>query len=350
MHPDVIGVHDVGVHDIRVWLAMEYEPGVRSGMEADALSRRRGADAVVFSWVEMQRAVPMDVYDFAALKDDAAAFYRDLADRPVVLRGLPGFVDLKASRLLAAIAGTSLRVIDTETDEKPDMPAERLLAEQARGSTRYNVFESPLRARAGKAPLPLPFFARQNLLLDDDHGLAWRASSLVLSAAGTFTSLHVDSLGTQNWMALVTGRKRWAAYAEADFDAVFDPARREFHDPRRHAAESFPRLRFTRRHEHVAEPGELVFIPAGWPHEVTTLERSVGIGGSVINEHQIEQTVRSWRRERSLGLPSLADFPAVLRRQASRHCGDAGRRRVERALRGDTKCHLKDLLGAREHT
>jgi len=89
----------------------------------------------------------------------------------------------------------------------------------------------------------------------------------------------------------------------------------------------------TRRHEHVAEPGELVFIPAGWPHEVTTLERSVGIGGSVINEHQIEQTVRSWRRERSLGLPSLADFPAVLRRQASRHCGDAGRRRVERALR-----------------
>lgn len=27
MHPNVIGVHDVGVHDGRVWLAMEYGPG-----------------------------------------------------------------------------------------------------------------------------------------------------------------------------------------------------------------------------------------------------------------------------------------------------------------------------------
>ena len=283
----------------------------------------------------MPSAIAIAVRDLAELNEDAEAFYRDHAHRPVILRGLlgsaPGFADLTVERLLASVIGSPLRVVDTETDQEQPMSAELLLAEQARGSTRYNVFESPLRELPrGASP---PFFARQNFLLDDDHDLAWRAQSLVLSAAGTFTSLHVDSLGTQNWMVLLEGRKRWAAYAPDDADAVFDATRRDFYDPRRDPPERFPRLPSLTRYEAEVGPGELVFMPAGWPHEVTTLQRSVGIGGSVINEHQIEQTVRSWRRDRSRGCSGPEVFPAILRAQASRWCGEAGRHRVERALR-----------------
>ncbi|MEM9691572.1 MAG: cupin-like domain-containing protein [Myxococcota bacterium] len=98
--------------------------------------------------------------------------------------------------------------------------------------------------------------------------------TLWVGPGGTCTPLHHDS--TNILFCQITGRKRFwlippwepSLLDDADgFYARFDPAEPRSHWPECHAQ--------VRLHELVLEPGEALFLPAGWWHQVRALEASI---------------------------------------------------------------------------
>ena len=136
-------------------------------------------------------------------------------------------------------------------------------------------------------------------------------------------------------MYLVEGRKRWRLYHPRYFGAIFDPLSKQFHDSRAPDGD-LPARAAGRALRGRAGPGEMIFVPAGWPHEVATLEPSLGIGGSVINAYQLEATVRSWLLERALGIQASEDLA-----ESNPRARDIGR--VQRGAAGAAHARAADV-------
>lgn len=112
-------------------------------------------------------------------------------------------------------------------------------------------------------------------------------------------------------MYLIAGRKRWTLYSPRYLGAIFDIQNREFYDSRKPDDERFILEPLVERYQGEIGRGELLFSPAGWPHEVSISELSIGIGGSILNHYQIEESTRSWLWMRSLGAVKKEDLTAM---------------------------------------
>lgn len=112
--------------------------------------------------------------------------------------------------------------------------------------------------------------------------------NLILSPKGSFTSLHLDAYGMQGWVYLIAGCKVWEFYPPQYVHNAFDPIYREFFDHRKHSLEQFPLLALAEKYIGTMKAGDLLYFPSGWIHEVETTEISMGVGGALINDYQIE--------------------------------------------------------------
>ena len=118
---------------------------------------------------------------------------------------------------------------------------------------------------------PMPKF----LTSDGDmpHGMPW------IGGAGTFTPLHHDL--TNNLLIQVVGRKRVTLVPAAEVmklrnDKHVFSAWRDLDNP---DSEALKQGHFgaIRRHVFDLEPGEALFIPVGWWHQITALDFSVSL-------------------------------------------------------------------------
>ncbi|XXT19048.1 cupin-like domain-containing protein [Sorangium sp. So ce429] len=102
-----------------------------------------------------------------------------------------------------------------------------------------------------------------------------------LGPAATVSPVHFDR--HENFNVQITGRKAWTLFSPEDSrrldypalempSVIFSPIDVEQADARR-----YPLFAGARRHEVTLEPGEVLFIPAGWWHHVRTLETSISI-------------------------------------------------------------------------
>jgi Cupin-like domain len=102
------------------------------------------------------------------------------------------------------------------------------------------------------------------------------AALLWFGAAGTLTPLHHDTLMLLHTQVL--GRKRWRLASPLQTHrlyntrSVFSPADLAAPDLSR-----FPRLAEVQVFDVVVEPGETLFVPLGWWHQVEALDTSVSI-------------------------------------------------------------------------
>lgn len=106
--------------------------------------------------------------------------------------------------------------------------------------------------------------------LTDAHGMLW------IGPAGTLTPLHFDL--TNNMMVQIVGRKRVILLPPSETAklghnrAVFSDVQ-DIEDER--ALKAGPTARDAIRQEVVIEPGEMLYIPIGWWHQVRALDFSV---------------------------------------------------------------------------
>lgn len=123
----------------------------------------------------------------------------------------------------------------------------------------------------------LPLMAPADYLQRAPEGSMFRESwpSLFIGPPHTFSSLHVDSFGSNFWMGLVCGRKRWTFYKPSDIPCLYptwsgeeggslDPTFGV--DPSKPASaqmQQYPLFGMAQPTQCVLEPGEVLFVPAG---------------------------------------------------------------------------------------
>ncbi len=105
------------------------------------------------------------------------------------------------------------------------------------------------------------------------HGMMW------IGPAGTVTSLHHDL--TNNFIAQIVGRKRLRVAPASDVGKLYNDQHvfseiSDLDDPGIDLARH-PRLTELRLYDVQLEPGEILFVPFGWWHQVKSLDFSVTI-------------------------------------------------------------------------
>jgi ribosomal protein L16 Arg81 hydroxylase len=124
-----------------------------------------------------------------------------------------------------------------------------------------------------------------------------RSASFWFGPAGTVTPLHHDTLMLMHTQ--VVGRKRWRFISPLqtphlyNHNNVFSPIDVDKPDLTR-----YPRFREAKMLEVVVEPGETVYLPLGWWHQVSSLDVSLSFSYSnldVPNEFSyINPDIRNW--------------------------------------------------------
>jgi hypothetical protein len=122
------------------------------------------------------------------------------------------------------------------------------------------------------------------------HGMMW------IGPAGTVTSLHHDL--TNNLIAQVVGRKRLKIAAAADVAKIYNHHHvfseiADLESPALDAAR-YPLLQNLQIYDVTLSPGEAIFMPIGWWHQVKSLDFSV----------TLTYTNFRWRNDWYAGFPS----------------------------------------------
>ena len=141
-------------------------------------------------------------------------------------------------------------------------------------------------------------------------------NQLLLGSRGSFTQSHVDFCGLDGYLQLLSGRKVWACAPpehRAEFFTLFSsPARacrraadRDTgtvrHRARTHkratmAFDHFTPAQLRLMHEHgymfiEQHAGDVVYMPAGWPHAVRNRTRTLAVGCSYLRPWKLHFTL-----------------------------------------------------------
>lgn len=205
--------------------------------------------------------------------------------RPVILRGaLAGWpaLDRWTPAYLREVIGDAEVEVQAGRSANPDfeygkdalrrrMPFSAFI-DRVESETGNDIYLTASNNAANAAALA-PLHADMRYLPDyltDAHGMLW------IGPAGTLTPLHFDL--TNNMMAQIVGRKRVILLPPSETAklahnrAVFSDVK-DLEDQR--ALKTVPSAREATRHEIVLEPGEALYIPIGWWHQVRALDFSV---------------------------------------------------------------------------
>ena len=142
------------------------------------------------------------------------------------------------------------------------------------GNDVYMTAYNAARNASALAPLVADLGSLDSILTPTGgalDGMPW------IGAAGSFTPLHHDL--TNNLIVQVVGRKRLRLAPPSETGKLANDrhvysAVRDLDDPKLDV-ERFLRLGETRIYDVLLEPGEMIFVPVGWWHQVRALDFSV---------------------------------------------------------------------------
>jgi len=209
----------------------------------------------------------------------------------------------------------------------------------------------PLKLPSLLGAIRVPRYFAHDFLQRTMHTHAFTASwpSLFVAAPHTCSSLHIDQWRGNFWMAMVKGTKRWSLfhaddapylspdYSRGTLDPAFPPmqvmddahaqssemaaaeaegnnsasemaveseSRSEAGGTSRQGAATaavpsplyrpcneYPFLPFARRHDVDLGPGEVLFVPGGWPHAVHNLDVTVSFAGNFLDESNLDRAL-----------------------------------------------------------
>lgn len=193
---------------------------------------------------------------------------------------------------------------------------------------------SPLAAVAATAEYPLYLtsyspFAKHPELLDDFadpyyvdniyrdlegglrewylRGFSW----IFIGPKGTLSPLHIDLFSTHAWLAQLQGRKHFLLFPPSDGPKLYNGAVNLYAPD----LEKHPLLAEARPVEAILEPGDVIFIPAGWAHQVISLSPSISVTVNYVSRSNALRHVMTISRELP-GWASKIDTPGF--REAAR--------------------------------
>lgn len=124
-----------------------------------------------------------------------------------------------------------------------------------------------------------PFFANDWLMLIDRRirpDLRW----VYAGPSASTSPLHIDTIGTHAWLCQLIGKKRWKLFAPTDVpESYLEKGANAF----RPEGARFPRLLTATCWEATLEPGETIFVPYGWRHQIENVGPSLALTGNYID-------------------------------------------------------------------
>jgi hypothetical protein len=96
---------------------------------------------------------------------------------------------------------------------------------------------------------------------------------IFMGPKGAITPLHLDIWGTHAWLAQIVGRKRWILFPKDQQEFLYNCTVQ----PQKPDLERFPLYRNAKPVECTIGPGDLIFVPGGWAHEVISLDATISI-------------------------------------------------------------------------
>jgi len=109
----------------------------------------------------------------------------------------------------------------------------------------------------------------------DPHGI-------LIGPRGAFTKLHYDLWGSHSWNAQIVGRKEWVFIEPRYMDDVYIETRQNGGyvpgtDIEAPDLAQYPRLGKVPYYKVVVHPGEMVYFPSLWMHQVTSLDDTISV-------------------------------------------------------------------------
>lgn len=145
----------------------------------------------------------------------------------------------------------------------------------------------------------LPAFARKDPILEMPPERRPRLIWIYFGGPGSGTPLHRDVVALHAWSILISGGKEWIFYPP-DTDFGEEPAKRNVFAP---GAEKADERAGRERWSAAVGPGDLIFVPSRWWHQVRNLEPTLAVGGNFIDS-TIAPTV--YRECERLDYPHIA--------------------------------------------
>jgi hypothetical protein len=113
------------------------------------------------------------------------------------------------------------------------------------------------------------------------------ATGIIFGPTGTFTKLHYDGQSSHNWLAQISGRKKWILI---DYDEISSVVK-----GRAESAGTYPKLEHQGLLEHaeqhevryrecITHPGELLVFPSRVFHQVLALEPTISLTHNWFND------------------------------------------------------------------
>jgi hypothetical protein len=205
----------------------------------------------------------------------------EMADCPALERWTPAYLKARIGSAVVEFQGDRMSDPDFESRKEAhrregpfDAFIDRIIQPTAGNDLYLTAYNSKRNERA-LAPLAADLSSLDKFLdpaADGARGMLW------IGPAGTLTSLHHDL--TNNFIAQIVGRKRLKLLPASEVGKLYN-AHHVFSQARDLEANldlgRFPRLASARVYDVLLEPGEILFVPFGWWHQVRALDFSVTI-------------------------------------------------------------------------
>lgn len=146
-----------------------------------------------------------------------------------------------------------------------------------------------------------------------------------LGGAGSFTRLHTDVIRSNSWSAQIAGRKEWK---------LLDPKYSSFVENNRGICEMQDFAESEMDSDliiHVLQyPGQILFVPSGWYHQVLNLDTSLSINHNWVDSSGLNISWQYLSREHMMAesmiddvrdLVSNEEFVALVHRNVLLNCG-----------------------------
>lgn len=131
-------------------------------------------------------------------------------------------------------------------------------------------------------------FAEKISNVDERPPYRW----VLIGTTGSGGSLHIDPLGTSAWNALFHGKKLWFLF----------PPETPISDGKSHGEKWFqkeyPKIKHHKHIKLVQNPGEIIFVPAGWWHTAINIGVTFAVTQNYLHPHNTEFGLREVRKYR----------------------------------------------------
>ena len=106
---------------------------------------------------------------------------------------------------------------------------------------------------------------------------------IYIGAKNTGTIMHRDFLHSSSWNAVITGAKRWVFYSDNETENVYNGDVDAFNPD----LTTYPNFSKAKGYTCIQKPGDMIFTPSLWWHQVKNVEAGISINENFINETNI---------------------------------------------------------------